>query len=325
MPVFPLKRLRRLRTTENMRRMVRETHVSVDDLIYPVFVTHDSTEPIASMPGLFRFNLRDLPAEAEKAVELGIPAIMLFGIPAQKDPMGTEAYAQDGIIPQALRILKKQFQDNLLLVPDICLCEYTSHGHCGILQGETVDNDSTLLLLEKTAVVYAKAGADILAPSDMMDGRIGAIRSSLDTNGFSDRPIMAYSAKYASAFYGPFRSAADSTPQFGDRKSYQMDPANRIEAQREIDEDVEEGADIIMVKPALPCLDIIREASNRIHLPIAAYNVSGEYSMVKAAAQNGWLDERKTVMEILTAIKRAGADIILTYHALDFARWRLSE
>lgn len=315
-----LHRPRRLRGSSNLRRMVRETRVTADDLLYPLFVTHARTAPIPSMPGISRFSIDDLCREVEAAARLGIPAVMLFGIPAEKDEVGSGAYAEEGIVPRAFRALKRAVGDDVLLVADVCMCEYTSHGHCGIIENgsDIVCNDATLELLAKASVVYAAAGADILAPSDMMDGRVAAIRAALDANGFSGRPIMSYAAKYSSAFYGPFREAADSAPQFGDRRTYQMDPANRREALREVMLDVEEGADIIMVKPALPYLDILREVRDTVDLPVAAYNVSGEYAMVKAAAANGWIDEDRVIAETLTSIKRAGADIILTYHAKEF-------
>lgn len=307
-----------------MRRMVRETRLSVYDLIYPIFVTHglDVKMEIASMPGVYHYSIDTLCKEAEEIAELDIPGVLLFGIPSEKDPLGSEAYAQDGIVQRAVRAIKDCSPD-LVVITDVCMCEYTSHGHCGIVHegSGTVANDETLAYLAKTALSHAAAGADMVAPSDMMDGRVIAIREALDENGFTDTAIMSYAAKYASAFYGPFRDAADSTPQFGDRKGYQMDPANRREAVKEILSDVEEGADIVMVKPALAYMDIISDARMNVDVPLAAYNVSGEYSMVKAAARNGWLDEERAVMEILTSIKRAGADIILTYHAKDAARW----
>jgi porphobilinogen synthase len=306
--------------------MVRETTVSVDDLLYPLFVSEESqSREIPSMPGIYRLSLDDLCAEAEKAASLGLPAIMLFGIPSHKDEVGSSGYSEDGIIPRAIRAVRKAVGDSLLVVPDVCLCEYTSHGHCGVIQNGQVDNDGTLDLLARASVCYAEAGADMVAPSDMMDGRVGAIRSALDSNGLTHIPIMAYSAKYASGFYGPFREAADSAPKFGDRRSYQMDPPNRRESLREIALDIEQGADIVMVKPGLAFLDILREARDRFDTPLAVYNVSGEYSMVKAAANNGWIDEQRVVGEILTAFKRAGADIILTYHAMDFVRWQLGQ
>ncbi len=303
--------------------MVRETSVSADDLLYPMFVSEESeSREIPSMPGIFRFTLDDLCREAEKVASLGLPAVMLFGIPADKDEVGSSGYAPDGIIPRAIRAIRKTVGDSLLIVPDVCLCEYTSHGHCGVIEYGHVANDPTLDLLARASVCYADAGADMVAPSDMMDGRVAAIRDALDSNKLSHIPIMAYSAKYASGFYGPFREAADSAPKFGDRRSYQMDPPNRRESLREIALDIEEGADIVMVKPGLAFLDILREARDNFDTPLAVYNVSGEYSMVKAAAKNGWIDEERVVGEILTAFKRAGADIILTYHAMDYVRWR---
>ncbi len=317
-----IHRPRRLRRTENLRRMVRETHVTKDDLLYPIFVTEESeSSEISSMPGVSRHTLDDLCRIVETVADLGIPAIMLFGIPKEKDELGSGGYDDNGIVARAIRAARKTVGNAVTICPDVCLCEYTSHGHCGIIEGAEVVNDPTLDLLAKTAVCYAQAGADVIAPSDMMDGRVGAIRHALDRGGFAEIPMMAYSAKYASGFYGPFREAADSTPQFGDRRSYQMDPPNRREALREIALDIEEGADIIMVKPGLAYLDILRDARELCDLPLAVYNVSGEYSMVKAAAHNGWIDEQRVVTEILTGFKRAGADIILTYHALDFARW----
>ena len=320
-----LRRGRRLRSTNAMRSLVRENSVSKDDLIYPMFVTEysDSSE-ISSMPGVIRHSLRDISTAVENAANAGISAIMLFGIPLQKNPLGTEAYSSDGIVPKAIRLIKKAVGDSVLVIPDVCLCEYTSHGHCGIVENGKVLNDPTLELLARAAVCYVEAGADMIAPSDMMDGRIAYIRSELDSNCMQDTPIMAYSAKYASGFYGPFREAADSTPQFGDRRSYQMDSPNRREALREMSLDIEEGADIIMVKPGLPYLDILRDARERFDIPLALYNVSGEYSMVKAAALNGWIDENRVVDEILVSFKRAGADLILTYHALEWANRKQS-
>lgn len=321
MAQFPVARMRRLRASETTRRMVRETHVSVDDLIYPLFVAEGSglQREISAMPGNYHWSVDTLPRVLDETSRLGVPAVLLFGIPDEKDAVGTQAYAEEGIVQQAVRAIKRH-NPELLVVTDVCLCEYTSHGHCGIVTPEgRLLNDPTLELLQKTAVSHAQAGADVIAPSDMMDGRVGAIRSALDANGFDQVPVMSYAAKYASGFYGPFREAAGSAPQFGDRRSYQMDPANRREALREIALDVEEGADILMVKPALSYLDIIREARDRFDLPIAAYNVSGEYSMVKAAAANGWVDGERIMMEILTSIKRAGADILITYHALEAA------
>lgn len=317
-----IHRPRRLRGSDAIRRMVRETHVTTDDLLYPLFVTEEKTgADIVSMPGVRRNTIDDLCSIAESAVESGIPALMIFGIPLEKDALGSQAYDENGIVARSLRALRKTIGDSILLVPDLCLCEYTSHGHCGLVEGNRTLNDPTLELLARAAVCYANAGADMIAPSDMMDGRVSAIRSALDSNGFTEMPIMAYSAKYASGFYGPFREAADSAPQFGDRRSYQMDPPNRREALREIALDIEEGADIVMVKPGLAYLDILREARDTFDTPLAVYNVSGEYSMVKAAAQHGWIDEERLVEEILTSFKRAGADIILTYHAMDYARY----
>jgi porphobilinogen synthase len=298
--------------------MVRETSLSANDFIYPLFVVPGSTvrQPVASMPGVFQLSIDELVEEATEVRDLGIPSILLFGIPEAKDEIGSGAYAQDGIVQQAVRELKEKVSD-LLVVTDVCMCEYTSHGHCGVIKDGDVDNDATLDLLAQTALSHAEAGADMVAPSDMMDGRVGAIRERLDENGLSHIAIMAYAAKYASSFYGPFRDAAHSTPQFGDRRSYQMDPANSKEAIREISLDIEEGADIIMVKPALAYLDVIRLASGEFDVPLAAYNVSGEYSMIKAAAEKGWLDGQRVMMEVLTSIKRAGADIIITYFAKD--------
>ena len=320
-PAFPITRCRRLRRTETLRRMVRETSLSVADLIYPLFVAPGQKvkEEIPSMPGNYRWSVDLLPAEVEEVASLGIPAVLLFGIPEGKDEVGSHAYADDGIVQRAVRRIKESVPD-LVVITDVCLCEYTSHGHCGIVRNGEVDNDATLNLLARTAVSHAAAGADIVAPSDMMDGRVAAIRSALDANGFELIPIMSYAAKFASAFYGPFREAADSAPQFGDRRGYQMDPANSREALREVQLDIAEGADIVMVKPALSYLDIIRQVREMTDLPLAAYNVSGEFSMVKAAAMMGWLDEERVVIEILTSIKRAGADLILTYWAKDVAR-----
>lgn len=319
---FPVQRPRRLRINENVRRMVRETSLSVDDLVYPVFVTHGKgvARPVEAMPGIYNYSIDKLLEELEEVVRLKIPGILPFGIPTAKDEVGSGAYAEDGIIQQAVRAIKRTYPE-LLVITDLCLCEYTSHGHCGVIREGKVLNDPTLELLARTAVSHAAAGADMVAPSDMMDGRVGAIRGALDEYGYENVPIMAYSAKYASAFYGPFREAAGSAPQFGDRKAYQMDPANSDEALREVWLDIEEGADIVMVKPALAYMDIIQRVKDEFGYPVAAYNVSGEYSMVKAAAQKGWVDERRIVMESLTGIKRAGADIIITYHAKDVARW----
>ncbi|MBI1801175.1 MAG: porphobilinogen synthase [Chloroflexi bacterium] len=319
---FPTQRLRRLRRTENLRRMVRETTLSADDFIYPLFVVHGTNvrREIASMPGNFHWSVDKLAAEAESIASLGIPAVILFGLPASKDEWGSEDYADDGIVQEAARAIKQAVPD-LVVVTDVCLCEYTSHGHCGIVRHGDVQNDETLEYYQRVAVSHAAAGADIVAPSGMMDGQVGAIRQALDLNGFKNTPILAYAAKFASAFYGPFREAADSPPQFGDRKSYQMDPANAREALREVELDLAEGADMVMIKPALPYLDIIRQTRDRFDAPIAAYNVSGEYAMVKAAGRNGWIDEQKVTLELLTGIKRAGADMILSYHAKDVARW----
>lgn len=319
---FPAYRPRRMRETSVLRRMVRETRLSVDNLVYPMFVTHGKKvkNEIAAMPGNYQLSVDILVKEAAEVAELGIPAIILFGIPERKDEVGSEAYAKDGIVQQALKALKKAKLD-LVLITDVCLCEYTSHGHCGVLSKKKhIDNDATLPLLAQQALSHAESGADMVAPSDMMDGRVDAIRQILDNNNFPDLPIMSYAAKYASSFYGPFRDAALSTPEFGDRRSHQMDPANAREAIREVELDIEEGADIVMVKPALAYLDIIHRVKEEFDLPVAAYNVSGEFSMVKAAAAKGWIDEEKVVLEILTSIKRAGADIILTYFAKDAAK-----
>ncbi|MDD4753911.1 MAG: porphobilinogen synthase [Desulfitobacteriaceae bacterium] len=319
---FPLQRPRRLRGSEVMRAMMRETHLSLDDFIYPMFAIYgnDVKNPVPSMPGVFQLSVENLVKECGEVVRLGIKAIIVFGIPETKDEVASGAYDQNGIVQQAVRAIKKEFPD-LYVITDVCLCEYTSHGHCGMIEGEKILNDPTLHYLAETALSHAAAGADMVAPSDMMDGRVGAIREKLDTHGFKDIPIMAYSAKFSSAFYGPFRDVAESAPQFGDRRSYQMDPANGDEAIRETGLDIEEGADIVMVKPALPYLDIVRRVKDEFNMPVAAYNVSGEYSMVKAAALNGWIDEKRIVLEALTGIKRAGADMILTYHAKDAARW----
>ncbi|MBI4499017.1 MAG: porphobilinogen synthase [Chloroflexi bacterium] len=320
--LFPTARLRRLRRTDALRRMVRETVLSPEDFIYPLFVTHGSgvRDEIAAMPGQYQLSLDQLPAEAEELRELGIPAVLLFGIPARKDPVGSEAYDDQGIVQEAVRTLK-QANPDLVVITDVCLCEYTSHGHCGVIVNGDVDNDRSLELLADTAISHALAGADMVAPSDMMDGRVAAIRQGLDRRGLTGVPIMAYSAKYASAFYGPFREAAGSAPQFGDRRSYQMDPPNVREALREIAQDIAEGADLVMVKPALAYLDVLARAREAFPHPLAAYNVSGEYAMVKAAGRMGWIDERRITMEVLTGIKRAGADLIISYHAKDVARW----
>ena len=318
---FPEYRARRLRKNENFRRLIRETKLSVDDLVYPLFAVPGKSvkKPITSMPGQFQLSVDYIAKEAQKMRDLGIPAVLLFGIPAKKDEMATGAFAKDGIIQQAVKRIKNEVSD-ILVITDVCLCEYTSHGHCGMLEKDCIQNDATLEVLAETAISQARAGADMVAPSAMMDGQVAAIREALDENAFEDIPIMAYAAKYASSFYGPFREAAESAPQFGDRKSYQMDPANADEAIREISLDVGEGADIIMVKPALAYLDIICRAKQEFDLPLAAYNVSGEYSMIKAAAQLGWMDEEKAMIESLTAIKRAGADIIITYFAPQMAK-----
>jgi porphobilinogen synthase len=318
---FPRQRLRRLRQSEPLRRMVRETRLSTLDLIYPLFVTEgrDRREEIDAMPGQYRLSVDLLVKEASEVRVLGIPAVILFGIPERKDERGTAAYDPDGIVQRAVRALKDQVP-GLVIITDVCIDEYTSHGHCGLVQEGHILNDETFECLRAMAHTHAQAGADMLAPSDMMDGRIGAIRDELDRRGFADVPIMAYAAKFASCFYAPFRHAADSTPKFGDRQSYQMDPANAREAIREIALDVEEGADIVMVKPAMPCLDIIATARMRVLLPIAAYQVSGEYSMIKAAARAGWLDETRAMLESLLSIKRAGADMIITYFAKDASR-----
>ena len=319
---FPTVRLRRLRQNDKLRALVRETRLNVDQLVYPMFVAEGITEPheIASMPGIMQWPLEHLGREVERIASLGIPAVLLFGIPNEKDEVGSQAYADEGIIQQAIRLIKTQTPETLVIT-DVCLCEYTSHGHCGVIHNGNVQNDESLELLSQMALSHAVAGADIVAPSDMMDGRVGAIRRTLDEHGFNQTPIMAYSAKFASGFYGPFREAAGSTPQFGDRRSYQMDPANVREALREVDLDIEEGADVVMVKPALAYMDVIRQVRDHCDLPIAAYNVSGEYSMVKAAAQHGWIDEQRIVMEMLMGIRRAGADIIITYFAPQVAEW----
>jgi porphobilinogen synthase len=318
---FPSYRPRRLRRNENFRRLIRETKLTVDDLIMPLFIVPGSrvTNPISSMPGVAQLSVDRAVEECKAIRDLGIPGVILFGIPDHKDAVGSDAYNDDGIIQRALHALKEQVP-GLLLITDVCFCEYTDHGHCGIIKGQDVDNDATLEILVKESLSHARAGADMVAPSDMMDGRIGAIRQALDNEGFPHTPIMAYSAKFASGFYGPFREAAESTPQFGDRRSYQMDPPNAEEALREVELDIAEGADIVMVKPALPYLDIIRRVKEKFGYPVAAYNVSGEYAMIKAAALNGWLDEERVMMEMLTGIKRAGADMILTYFAKDAAR-----
>jgi porphobilinogen synthase len=317
------RRFRRLRGSESLRRLIAETRLDPRDFVYPLFVTHgrEVRNEIPSMPGQFQLSLDQLAAEARELRELNVPAVLLFGLPASKDPRGSEAYATDGIVQDAVRALK-DFDPDLCVICDVCLCEYTDHGHCGIVTSAgDIDNDATLELLAQTAVTQAEAGADIVAPSDMMDGHTAALRAALDENGHRATPIMAYAAKYASAFYGPFRVAAESAPAFGDRRGYQMDPPNAREALREIESEIEEGADIVMVKPALPYLDVLSQARERFDHPLAVYNVSGEYAMVKAAAQNGWLDGRQVTLELLTGIKRAGADIIITYHAKEAARW----
>ena len=318
---FPTHRPRRLRRTETLRRMVRETRLSIDDLIYPLFICPGKgvRDPIGSMPGIARLSVDQAVEECREVAHLGIPAVILFGIPESKDAAGSGAYADDGVVQQAIRAIKAAVPD-LVVITDVCLCEYTDHGHCGVIHKGDVQNDPTLKVLARAALSHVHAGADMVAPSDMMDGRIGVIRQALDVEGHTDLPIMAYSAKYASGFYGPFREAADSTPQFGDRRSYQMDPPNTDEALREVRLDLEEGADIIMVKPALAYLDVIHRVKSTVDVPVAAYNVSGEYAMIKAAGQLGWLDENRVMMESLTAIKRAGADLILTYFAKDVAR-----
>ena len=319
---FPGERPRRLRRGERLRRLVRETRLTPDRLIYPLFVVpgRGVRREIGSLPGCFHLSVDESAREAREVAELGIGGVILFGLPEGKDPLGTQGYADDGVVQQAVRAIRESSRD-LLVVTDVCLCEYTSHGHCGVVEGEEVRTDPTLDLLAKMAVSHARAGAHVVAPSDMMDGRVGAIRAALDGQGFADIALLSYAAKYASAYYGPFREAADSAPQFGDRRSYQMDPANAREALREVRLDVQEGADMVMVKPALPYLDVIRAVRESVDLPVAAYNVSGEYAMLKAAAQRGWLDEKRAVLETLTSIARAGADVILTYHAKDFARW----
>lgn len=318
---FPEYRPRRTRRTENLRRMVRETALRVDQLVYPLFVMtgKDIKNPVPSMPGVFQFSVDRLMEEIKTVNELRIPGVLLFGLPAAKDARGSEACSDTGAVQEAVRAIKAKYPD-MVVITDVCLCEYTSHGHCGLLRGQEVDNDATLEVLAEAALSHARAGADLVAPSDMMDGRVGAIRAALDENGFKETGILAYSAKYCSAFYGPFRDAADSAPKFGDRRAYQMDPANAIEAIREVGMDIDEGADMVMVKPALPYLDVIRRVKEEFDWPVAAYNVSGEYAMVKAAAAMGWLDEERVMMETLIGIRRAGADLILTYFAKDAAR-----
>ena len=318
---FPLHRGRRLRRSETLRRMVRETDLQPSDFIYPLFVVEGRNvrRPVSSMPGVFNLSIDLAVEEARAAYKLGVPSVILFGIPDAKDAKGSGAYDRKGIIPRAITELKSALPE-LEVIADICLCEFTDHGHCGVVEGHEVDNDASLPLLAEMALACAEAGVDMVAPSDMMDGRVAAIRRTLDEHKFSGLPVMSYAAKYASGFYGPFREAAQSTPQFGDRRGYQMDPANAREALKEVAQDLEEGADLVMVKPALSYLDIIHRVKQATHVPVAAYNVSGEYAMVKAAAQNGWIDYSRVMMEILTSIKRAGADLILTYHALDAAR-----
>lgn len=317
-----MDRTRRLRRTEALRSMVREEHVRIDELIYPVFVIagENICNPVESMPGIYQYSLDRIGEELDRVVEAGIKAVLVFGIPDHKDEVGSGAYDEHGIVQEAIRLMKKEYPD-LLVIADVCLCEYTSHGHCGLIRDGEILNDETLPLLAKAAVTYAQAGADIIAPSDMMDKRVAAIREALDENGFINIPILSYSAKFASGYYGPFRDAAHSAPRFGDRKTYQMDPANGQEALREVEEDILEGADMIIAKPALAYMDVIKEISLNYNIPIVAYNVSGEYAMVKAAAENGWIDEKKIVMENMVGLKRAGAKMIITYHALDVARW----
>jgi porphobilinogen synthase len=319
MSSFPVTRLRRFRRTTGLRGLVRETRLSLDDFVMPLFV---GPEALANdeLPGLARHSVGTIVPEADELTRLGVKAVLLFGIPEEKDEEGSGAYDEDGIVQRALNALSEHFPD-LVLLTDVCLCEYTSHGHCGVLAGDEVDNDESLKLLARTAVSHVEAGADVVAPSDMMDGRVGAIRAALDDDGHESTPIVAYSAKYASAFYGPFRDAAESAPAFGDRRGYQMDPANVREALRECELDVEEGADMLMIKPALPCLDVLRAVREEFDLPLAAYNVSGEYAMLKAAAARGWLDERQAAIESLTAIKRAGADVVISYWTKELARW----
>ncbi len=317
-----MERLRRLRRSAAIRDMVRETHLRIDELVYPVFVAEGIDEPraVESMPGVFQEPLSRVPELADAVASAGIKAVLLFGIPLRKDETGSAAFDDDGIVPRAIRTIKSR-RPEMVVIADTCLCEYTSHGHCGLVEDGAILNDETLPVLAKAAVAYARAGADIVAPSDMMDGRVGAIRAALDANGFAGVAIMSYSAKFASAYYGPFRDAAASAPRFGDRRTYQMDPANRREAVREVLADVAEGADYIIAKPAIAYLDIVRDIADAVRLPVVAYNVSGEYAMVKAAAANGWIDERRVVMENLLGMKRAGAKMIITYHALDAARW----
>jgi porphobilinogen synthase len=320
--MIPFERFRRLRTSGTMRSMVRENELTVNDLIYPLFVVEGEQikEEIPSMPGVYHFSLDYLQEELQEIVALKIPSVILFGVPQQKDPLGHQAYCEHGIVQRAIRFIKQQAPE-LVVMADTCLCQYTDHGHCGVVDEGKVLNDPTLDLLVKAAVSQAQAGADVIAPSNMMDGFVAAIRAGLDEAGFTDVPIMSYAVKYASSFYGPFRDAAHSSPQFGDRRTYQMDPANRLEALREAEADIKQGADMLMVKPGMAYMDIIRDLKNQFHYPVAVYNVSGEYSMIKAAAKAGWIDERGTVLELLTGFKRAGADIILSYHAKDVAKW----
>ena len=324
--IFPRYRCRRMRHSKNIRRLIRETRLSVDDLVYPMFVTygHGIKKEVESMPGVFKLSCDMLMEVINQVVKYNIPAVLLFGIPARKDSVGSGAYSDEGVVQQAVRAIKEKYPE-LTVITDVCLCEYTDHGHCGIIEDNDVVNDPSLQLLAKTALSHAKAGADIVAPSDMMDGRVAAIRERLDRQGYQHVSIMSYSVKYASSFYGPFRDAADSTPQFGDRRTYQMDPPNAIEALREANLDIEEGADIIMVKPALAYMDVVKMLKENFNYPLAVYNVSGEYAMVKAAAKMGWIDERNVVIETLTGFKRAGADIIITYHALDVAQWIMED
>ncbi len=318
---FPISRLRRMRMTEPLRSMVRETQLSTNDFIYPLFVVSGNNikKEISSMPGVYQMSVDQILRECVEVKKMGIPAVIFFGIPEEKDEVGSGAYDELGVVQQAVRKVKHEIPE-LVLITDVCLCEYTSHGHCGIVRGNEIVNDESVGLLAREALSHAQAGADIVAPSDMFDGRVKAIRNSLDENGFHNIPIMSYAAKYASGFYGPFREAAESTPKFGDRRSHQMDPANADEALREVAQDIEEGADIVMVKPAMPYLDILRRVKDMFRMPTAAYNVSGEYAMVKAAGKMGWIDEQRVMMEMLTGIKRAGADMILTYFAKDAAR-----
>ncbi len=317
-----MDRMRRLRNNAAIRDMVRENHIRVDELIYPIFIIEGENicNPILSMPGIFQYSIDRLSEEMNRVVQAGVRAVLLFGIPKHKDEVGSGAYDEQGITQQAIRFIRKNYPD-MVIIADVCLCEYTSHGHCGLVKDGKILNDETLPLLEKTAVSYARAGADIVAPSDMMDKRVAAIRKALDQEGFSDIPIMSYSAKFASCFYSPFRDAAHSAPGFGDRKTYQMDPANGREALREVEEDILEGADFIIAKPALGYMDVMKDIATHFNIPLVAYNVSGEYSMVKAAAMNGWVDEKKMVMENIVGFKRAGAKMVITYHALDVAKW----